>query len=574
MPDSVACEHCGTLVYFEEYERGSTVYCPSCGRANLAPAAPASSPVATARTETRVFSPDGTIQILPRLVGEETCLCGAKIPVRVADYGSSVYCPSCGTAIQVGESLDHPKYRQAREEAAEAAPPQSLPRPSPALRLIRSPVSIAAMIMILASAAVGVWMTWRHSNSVENFFAGWLPVARDETPHEPPSPQRDRAGAGPQRGFVPSPRVPTITAALIEQLRKAPDPRGALVRARFWEQTLRDHGAPEEDARYALLADVIAGLTERLAPKGEAPPGPADEIRGLLRQADDAMASGDLATARKALAEAEELLQADPEPFGGFLRRLQSLRERLGREEGLVKHVDRIRKLLGLAQEALAAGQVTAALESEARARFLALVTAVTEAEATELRQKTRELGHEFRFAIARRAVQDARQCDRAGDVPTRNREARRALDLLPGLNESRIKPYLDEIRTWIDDQEEGTPSAPQPEAATPATSEVARKIDVRDRYEALLELYANDDLSKLLPAALDADKRLERDDAEAETLHRKIGDLVFDLLEHRCNRQEAASLAATRLRLRDLLGRLEPWKASSRWKALAESLR
>jgi len=572
MPNSVACKHCGTLVPFEAYERGSTVYCPSCGRANLAPAAPASSPAAVERTAAKVFSPDGTIEIQPRLVGEETCLCGEKIPVRVADYGSSVYCPSCGTAVQVGESLDRPKYRQAREEKAEAAPPQSLPRPSPALRLIRSPLSIAALILMLISAAFGVWMTWRHPNSVENFFAGWLPVTRDETPNESTSPRSNRPGAS-QGGSLSSDRVPMITAARIEQLRKASDPKAALVRARFWEQTLRDHGTPEDDTRYALLADVIAGLAERLVPKGQAPPSRADEIRGLLRRADDAIASGDLAAARKALAEAAELLEADPEPIGGFLRRLQSLQERLGREERLVKEVDRIRRLLGQADETLAAGQVTAALESEASARFLALVTAVTQAEAAELRQKTRAMGHEFRFAIARRAVHDARQCDRAGDVPGRDREARRALALLPGLKESRIKPYLDEIRTWIDGPAEGTPAAEQPEAAVPATSEVARKIDVRDRYEALLELYANDDLAALLPAALDADKRLQRDDAEAKTLHRKIGDLAFDLLEHRYNRQEAASVPATR-RLRELLGRLEPWKDAPRWKTLAESLR
>lgn len=51
-----------------------------------------------------------------RIVNEEICLCGAKVPVHVKDHGGTVYCPSCGAEIQVGGTLRGGKYRAAREE--------------------------------------------------------------------------------------------------------------------------------------------------------------------------------------------------------------------------------------------------------------------------------------------------------------------------------------------------------------------------------------------------------------------------------------------------------------------------
>ena len=168
MPYTTTCEHCGFSIRFEEEDRGVEVYCDSCGRTNLIPPAPelvqppardtrpaesvpeviesdhpaaepaesavppeeepsGAEPQAVAPSTVTVFSASGAADVDQQVVGEETCLCGAKISVRVEDYGGTVYCPSCAAEIQVGSTLAEGKYRVAREvqdEDAQASPPR------------------------------------------------------------------------------------------------------------------------------------------------------------------------------------------------------------------------------------------------------------------------------------------------------------------------------------------------------------------------------------------------------------------------------------------------------------------
>src|SRR5262249_27909954 len=123
MADSVLCPTCGREVQFENEDRGIEVYCGSCGHACAVPAEPECSEPQTVdnlrgrftagspRTKraTRVFGVPGDAATHSQILRDLPCShCGRAIPIAVEDYGSPVYCPSCGAESLFGETLGNP----------------------------------------------------------------------------------------------------------------------------------------------------------------------------------------------------------------------------------------------------------------------------------------------------------------------------------------------------------------------------------------------------------------------------------------------------------------------------------
>lgn len=577
MPRTFACRHCGFDVSFHEEDRGLEVYCDSCGRENVVPAESVESPEEPAgvtdrepdaRSTVSVFSHQGAARVERRIVGEETCLCGAEIPVCVEDYGGTVYCPSCAAEIQVGGTLRGGKYRVAREETQDDSQGKPTPGGKRRIRWLHSPLGLAAMSLVALSAAAGGYFTWQHPQAV-------LDVVRVVSPWRQPSgaelpPPRAPAPPDPLEA-LPTEIEPDheITLESIESLRSRPDPIEALVQARVWHEALHQQGASEDDERLAALAEVIEMLTAKLAPQAEGPPVELAEFRRLVQAIAEALKSGDLGAARKALDGAEGYLEQHADELTPHCGRYLQLASRVRSEEARHSGADRIGALLAKAEEALKAGNVTEGLEAEAEARFLALWSSLSDEEFKELDERERRLRAEIRFGQGRRAVEDARRCQQARDVDARNREVRRAFSLLPGLSESRIGPLLAQVRPWAAE-------ADRSPKRLRVTSGVAREIDRRDRYEDVLGHYGRADAAGLVPACREFHALLS-DDAPSERRRRKIERMLFDVLEYEIVVKLQALDAANeedafveRLsEVRRWLDQAEPWQASHRWKAL-----
>lgn len=533
-------------------------------------------PEDAARASVSVFSAAGTIEVEQRVVGEEICLCGTRIPVRVEDYGNSIYCPSCAAEIQVGSTLDQPKYRVAREVEEEHAESKSIPVRKPRMRLIRSPLGVAAMLLVMASAALGGYFTWQHPKQVMNAVRLVLPsreppvkpLPDDYVP--PDSQQAQRQQPQPVDDVPP----PPVTMEMIEGLLGHPDLAEALVQAQIWQESLRDQGVTEDDLRLVKLAEVIDMLTARLAPKPQGPPPHLAEFRRLVEAIAEGLNAGDLKAARKALDQAEGYLREHQDELAPYCQRFLRLKAQVQSREAQTGGADRIRESLAQAEQALAAGNVTAALEAEAEAKFMALSTPLTEQEYQELDQKARQLMPKMRFGRGKRAVADARRCQEQRDVEARNREVRRAFSLLPGLPESQVNPLLDQVRPW---EEEADKARKQ----FRAKSSIAREIELRDRYEAMLEHYGNGDSSKLVQACVELEKLLP-DDEQSRQRRQQIEQSLFDVLERDVNARlqelDPATGEAEFLRqvseIRRVLDQASPWQTSHRWKALEAVIR
>jgi len=533
-------------------------------------------PEGAARPAVSIFSASGTAQVEQRVVGEEICLCGTRIPVRVEDYGSSIYCPSCAAEIQVGSTLDQPKYRVAREVEEEDAQARSIPVPKPRMRLIRSPLGVAAMLLVMASAALGGYFTWQHPKQVMNAVRLVLPSREPTVKDLPPGyvPPDSQQTEQPQAPPVEDPPPPPVTMEMIEGLLEHPDLSEALVQAQIWQESLRDQGAAEDDRRLVKLAEVIDILTAKLAPKPEGPPPHLAEFRRLVQAIADGLNGGDLKAARRALDRAEDYLQEHQDELAPYCQRFLRLKSQVQSREAQSGGADRIRESLAQAEQALEAGNVTAALEAEAKGKFLALSTPLTEQEYKELDDKARQLMPKIRFGRGKRAVADARRCHEQRDVDARNREVRRAFSLLPGLPESQINPLLDQVRQW---QQEADKARKQ----FRATSRIAREIELRDRYEAMLEHYGNGDSSKLVEACLDLEKLLPDDEQSKQRRH-EIEQSLFDVLERDVNARlqqlDPAKGEAEFLQqlseIRRVIDQAKPWQTSHRWKALEAVIR
>ena len=316
----------------------------------------------------------------------------------------------------------------------------------------------------------------------------------------------------------------------IGKLVEFADPMEALLEARIWHDAIAAQEPAEGDPRLAELAKVIEMLEARLRPPPD-PPAPAViEFREAVGRLADSLKAGDLAAARKSRSVAETLLLGHPDLLAPYRPRFAALKRRLEQEEKFGAAAGRIEDLLEKADRLQASGQVTEAVEAECEARFLALTTPLTDAEAATLDAKQRQLAPKLRLARGRRAVRDAQRGAAVGDRQTRDREVRRALTLLPGLPESQAVPLLKQIEPWVEQARNSSQDGAESGAKT---TEISREIEVRDCYEAVWEYYAVADCEKLLAAC----RRLQGLMAEGEpnlaAKCRRSEELLLDALDY-----------------------------------------
>jgi hypothetical protein len=583
-----------------------------------------SEPSASAPRTVAVFSLDGLAEAASRVVGEEICLCGVKIPVRAEDYGSSIYCPVCGTEIHVGPTLDSEKYRVAQTAGeTPSAPASEASRSSRRFRLIRSRRGVTVAIVLLTVVGLRGYRIWESPKTE----TGVLDVPQRE-PAPAPKPDipkwtltaadiekmpqnRDPVAAliGARRWLSwlrrdssvsdSDPRLaklaqviellekrlaPPITLEMIEKLSWSDDPGQALVQAQMWQEALRDQEAAANDPRLAGLTKVIGVLSDRLTPKLQTPPAFVADFQKLLQQIADKLKEGNFAEASKAtnrveqlFEQAERLVQDHPDELAPYSRRLLTLKSGFNQQKATRDGVRQIRQWFQKAAESLTAGQVTEGLAFMQRARFFAAWrTPANEDEIREFITAVKNLAPEVRFARGKRAVDDAVACDRAGDRAGRDREAQRAQSLLPGLPESRIKALLEQIQPWT---KEGTAAAAR--VWKPA-SPLARSIERREFYETALERYGDGQWQELVSTCLQAESLHSAGEAESEKMHARMGVMLFDVLEMVVGKElQPGSLEKKQAKpieqlsaVRRWLDQLAPWKSDGRWKALDAALR
>jgi len=472
----------------------------------------------SAQSTVSIFSASGAVEAEQQIVGEETCLCGTKTAVRVGDYGRSVYCPSCAAEIQVGSTLGHGKYRVAQEDRKEDATAKSAPVGKPRLRLIRSPIGIAVILLVIVSGAVGAYFTWQRPREVFQIVRRLLPRTDLSTQALPDD-------------LPPQASEPT------EASKVGPDPPLPL-------------GTERSPAQVA-------------------------EFQRLLQAIVDALKAENPQAARKALHEAEDSLRQHQDKLAPYCQRFLLLKWRVQTQEVAGTGANRIRKLLARADQDRADGRVTEALQAEAEAKFLALSTPLSDEEFQELSRKARELMGRIRFARGKRAVEDALGCERERDVEARNIEVRRVHSLLAGLPESQIRPLLERVRRWKEEAEK------TPGRSHPTKSQISRDIQLRDHYEAVFEHYGNADCAQLVDACVKLQELL-LDDEQSELKRQKIERILLDALERKIigilQKLYSATEETTHVQqlseIREILDRAKPWQTYHRWTVLDAAIR
>lgn len=541
----LTCRHCGTRIRFTQEDRGLEVYCNGCGRANSVPevqpplaagtpSAPIGSGEDPASTPVSVFSSEGELLAAQSPAGQETCLCGAQIVVRVEDCGGSVYCPSCGTEIRVGASLRRQKYCSTVPVRSEPAADNA----SNSTKRRSGRRAIGLGLFLAAATAVG-WFLRPEVSKLRPVlpFLGGQPNAVGKAAVPGVDSQRSDAKPSPYQPEADRP----ISLEMIDALEKCVDPLEALVQAQVWDEVLCDDGVKDDEPRRVRLVAVIRRLRDRLTPRSPLEPARLREFHSALRTLADALAAHDLAAARQALAEAEALLRKHPHDLGEGSRRLVLLKELLRREEAAAGAARQIGAVLAESTKALADGDLCRALEREAEARLSALRTPLTEEEIAELDRRSRTLRTELRLAQGKRAVDDARIADRAADRATRCRETQRAQTLLPGLPEEQIRPLLEAIRPW---QATDTPE-PGRENDSPSTPTAetlhAKQLRNRDLHEQFLSQYGAGETVAAVQTLLDLERLLSAHPEQWNALLKRMTPMLLNLLEHEIVRRQQA---------------------------------
>ena len=530
-----------------------------------------------APTRATVFSQDGLSAAAARAIGEATCLCGGRVSISRSDYGSTVYCPSCGAEINVGERLDQLRSTPVRPAAAaDNAAAQASPAADEVKRSI-SPVPVVAGAASLIVLLAIVWLVAargpRASSSVEETWAG-LGGFGFGAPRRAADDAADEAAIDvPSEDETPLPFDPAadpadaMTLAQIEALLTADDKRSALVDAQVWRQLLIDRGVSAGDPRRARLDEIIAQLIEDLTPQPP-PPDPAiGPFRDLLDRLHEALSAEQLAAARELYAEATEMFRAHAEGLAPFSRRLLLQQARLKQLEDRIEGLATIERLLRQARQDAEAGRVLEALEARATALHRGQQGCVSsEDEEARLQALASELREPLRLARGKRAVEDAQRCVDAHDVVARNAQLQLARSLLPGLPESQIKPLMATVEQLSKRSISGAHHSP-----------LGQELEARTAYEEALEHYARVELPALARSAAQAGGAAAPE--PARPYYDKLAGLTFRALEERLS-DIVAGLVAPSERTEALVAveqacdGLAAWKDDARCQSLRAALR
>lgn len=600
MKPTIRCQ-CGFDVPFAEEDRGSDVYCPSCGKVCLVPEvdpadapsagqptpepsaptrttpaapAPASEPSEPTeeRPESSIFSASGSLRVADRTIGEVTCLCGTKVPYRVEDFGSSVYCPACGVAVPVGRTLGRPRVPAAtgsepfeqRPSAEEAA------RTALGSRGRRSPLALVAMVGIVATLGAGGLLALQRQGIISAKLLPWQPIpSAAPVAAAAPSPVPGGEEATVEEDGHQAPEE--ITLQRIEELGRREDFRMALIDAQILGQVLIDRGIAEDDPRRVRLGRIIAELIDRLRPRSGSPPAYVAQFREQVAKLRVALSEHDLPPAREADARAQALFEAHPDELAPYSRSFLALKKRLEEFTLAAAGSKPIEDLLMRARRLAADDKPTDAIECAARAKSLAFRTPLEPWEARRLEERLAELNEPLRFARGRRAVREARQCARAGDRQARDQLVREARAILPGLSESKIRPLMARVEKIA-----------TAKIASPRSSALGTEIACRRLYESALEHYGQNEWDELLAACHQAQQLLASLPASSRRERgAKLAKLVLDTLERGIAdlfaKPDSADLPRELARLRGAFDQAARWQFSSslpRWQSLDAALR
>lgn len=477
MPNSFPCPQCQVPIPFDDWERGTEAYCPSCGSAAMvpgervveaaseappeatpppqAPTEPAPGPVRAVPVEPRLHAepapgPVHTVALtaqlhvepapeparaaravavradepevfgaisataMTRVVGDLPCpTCKSPVPITAQDYGNSTYCPNCGAEVPVGEAL------VTTAVAVPAGKPAAVPSPA---RRQKQPTSTRAWIVRIAlgtAALIAIAFLIRESL-------------------QPSGPERPRSDPGDLATDEP-PAEPDahITIAAIEALEKHEDPADALAQVDEWRRFLLDLERPDSDPRLARLDAADKLLGERLRPPTPPPPASVVEFQARLKALTEAAAKIPPAPTRDApevqavvalMGELDALLAAHPDELAEFKEDYRLVREPLQAMLVALEGPRPTEELLARARSQVETGHPTEALESLARARLKQLTSPLTQAQRQRLDAAYHALfDGPLRLAQGRRDLEEAQQADAAGNNAERDRLLRNA---------------------------------------------------------------------------------------------------------------------------------------------------
>lgn len=530
----------------------------------------------------KIFSESGSATAEQAVVGEAMCLCGRVVPVRVEDYGSTIYCPACQSEIEVGQSLVNLAAASVRTAKVEPPPPD-LPTPKARLRFVSSRLGLAMMLGVIASICVGGYLLWQYPETALQI-AGKLHVLPGRYAEPALSKKAAPATAAAASDVAPPPKPPEmeeITLEQIDSLLKSANFTEALIQAQIWDELLRELGVRSDDPRRERLAEVIATLQRRLTPTPKGPPPCIEEFRATLDRLSVALKHEDLSQAEQAIEEAAALVEAHPDDLGPYCRRFLLLKARFEKLQAIAHGVERIDESLDKALAMLEQGQVTRAIEYDAVARSMATRTPLKPEEVERLDEKVRDLIPKIRFARGKRAIEDALDAQKGQDTKTRDREVRRSCSILSGLPEPEIRPLLDKVRPWLEASEDA--ASPLPElAAREKESSLGYAITNREFYEAVLGHYARGEQEQMNAVWTQLSGRLKPGNPESKRIERAVAKMTFDLLEPKLMAQLETldddanpSTVQQKLRtIREQLDKAAAFRGSGRWKALDGMLR
>lgn len=561
MAHTFVCRHCGSPIAFEDDERGFEVYCRSCGRANVSPPVNEVQP----RRAASIFGGE-TVAPVDTVVGQQNCLCGATLPVRVDDLGESVYCPSCGTEILVGQTLLR-RERGARLATGhlEEGNPKATALPQTRSRFARY---LAAAAILAVAAGATLWW-FRSPQTPMELMGRWADAVGLPVGPAKASP----IGIAPEKKTKPARRA-EVSLAMIDALAASPDPAIALVQARTWQKLLEKQGVAGDDKRRVRLAALVTQLEAKLAPPPERAPACVAEFQRHVEALAAALKSQELKAAGKAAQRAEEILVRHPQELAGHDHRFQLLKERLRREQEMGGDAVKIRTLLERARNLATQGKATEALEIQAEARFLAMTSALTPGEAARLDELDRRVTPEVRYARGRRAVDAACRFAARSDKMSRDQQAHSAVDLLSGLPEDRIRPLLVRILPFV--TQKNTRGA-----AVRGNQAALEEIRRRRIYEEALEAYGRGQLVPLAAACRELEATAGGENSAENDLVLRCRQRLLEVLNWQIDQGEKTlhdagmkAVAAALTDAREILQTSDFWREHPAYQELDRAIR